>query len=128
MGGDKNLVGGIFVSGGWMSNFLTGGWTPHPCPVGKSLIPTLCSLLWKTIVGPPPPPPPTCLLKEGRTFQKLSHLGGQNFLLERGDKPKRGGADVEISVCVWGGGGCNFFYYCTVQFNCICILDLSLLS
>ena len=28
---------------------------------------------------------------EGRTFQKLSHFGVQNVLLERGDKPEKGG-------------------------------------
>ena len=47
----------------------------------------------------------------GRTFQKLSHLGGggggvRNFLLERGDKPERG-IDVEM-------GGLPLFYYFTV--------------
>ena len=32
------------------------------------------------------------LLKGGRAFQKLSHLGGvQTFLLESGDKPEKGG-------------------------------------
>ena len=36
------------------------------------------------IVGTPPPPPYP-LLKGGRTFRKLSHLGGyEMFLLERG--------------------------------------------
>ena len=39
----------------------------------------------------------------GRTFQKLSHLGVQNVLLERGDKPEK------------GGGGLTLFYYITVQ-------------
>ena len=34
----------------------------------------------------------------------------QNFLLERGDKPVKGGVDVEMG----GGGGCHFFIYnCT---------------
>ena len=44
----------------------------------------------KSIVGPPSHPP---LLKGGgRTFQKLNHLGGAwNFMLERGDKPEKGG-------------------------------------
>ena len=32
---------------------------------------------------------------EGRTFQKLSHLGVQNVLLERGDKPEKGGGGVD---------------------------------
>ena len=41
------------------------------------------------IVGTTPPP----LLKEGTTFQNLIHLGGgvQNVLLEREDKPEKGG-------------------------------------
>ena len=49
--------------------------------------------------------------KGGRTFQKLSQLGGgvQNFLLERGDKPEKGGFGVEM------GGGATF--YITLQFN-----------
>ena len=40
--------------------------------------------------------------KGGRTFQKLSQFGGgvQNFLLERGDKPEKGGVG-------WGGGWCR---------------------
>ena len=38
------------------------------------------------IVGTPP------FLKEDRTFQKLSHLWGiRNLLLEKGDKPVKGG-------------------------------------
>ena len=38
----------------------------------------------------------------GRTFQKLSDLGGvQSFLLERGDKPvKGGGVDVKMGGAV----------------------------
>ena len=47
--------------------------------------------VYQCIVGPPPPP----LLKGGRTFQKLSHLGGAGvpkMLLERGDNPEKGGA------------------------------------
>ena len=43
-------------------------------------------------------------MEGGRTFQKLSHLEGgvRNFLLERGDKPEKGGGrggrgvDVEM--------------------------------
>ena len=37
-------------------------------------------------------------------------MGVQNFLLERGDKPVKGGVNVEI-----GGGGGQFFI--TLQFN-----------
>ena len=35
-----------------------------------------------------------------RTFQKLSHLskGVQNFLLKKGDKPEKGGGNVEMGV------------------------------
>ena len=35
-----------------------------------------------------------------RTFQKFSHLseGVQNFLLEKGDKPEKGGGNVEMGV------------------------------
>ena len=58
------------------------------------------------------------LLKEergggGRTFQKLSYLGGgyKMFCQKGGIKLKRGGVvDVEM-------GGCHFLYYFTVQFN-----------
>ena len=38
--------------------------------------------------------PPTLLRgggRGGRTFQSLSHLGVQDFLLERGDNPEKGG-------------------------------------
>ena len=54
----------------------------------------------------------------GRTFRKLSHLGGRgvrNFLLQRGDKPvKEGGVDVEM----WG-----LPLFIALQFNhiyCMC--------
>ena len=47
-------------------------------------------------------PPPLSLLKgRGRTFQKLE---GQNFLLERGNKPVKMGVDVEM-----GGRGVATF-------------------
>ena len=49
-----------------------------------------------------------------RTFQKLSHLGGgggTNFLLERGNSPKKGG-EVDLEM-----GGWHFFI--TLQFSCI---------
>ena len=42
-----------------------------------------------------------------RTFQKLSHLGGTNFLLERKDKPeKRRGRGVDVEM-----GMLPSFYY-----------------
>ena len=56
----------------------------------------------------------------GRTFQKLSHLGlgggggVENFLLERGDKPEKGGVDVEM-------GRLPLFYYFTVQSYLLCV-------
>ena len=63
---------------------------------------------------------PSFLLNEGgggRTFQKLSHLwggGGQNVLLERGNKPVKGAVDVEM-------GGLPIFYYFTVQSYLLCV-------
>ena len=64
------------------------------------------------IVGPPP------LLKgEGRTFRKLSHLGGggTKFLLEMEDKLVRGGG-VNVEMVE---GGCHFLI--TLQFNIYCM-------
>ena len=48
----------------------------------------------------------------GRTFQKLSHLGVSNFLLERGDKPEKGGWCRNM-------GGCHFFLllYSSITFT-----------
>ena len=66
------------------------------------------------------PPHPHPLSKEGRTFQKLSHLGGwvgrvQSFLLERRDKPEKGGGVVvEMGVA-------TFFYYFIVQSHLLCL-------
>ena len=47
----------------------------------------------------------------------------QKFLLERGDKPEKGGVNVEMGGA--GGGGCHCFYYFTVQFNRIYIFSSS---
>ena len=47
------------------------------------------------IVGTPPPP-------IGPPKNWVTWAGVWNFLLERGDKPEKGGADVEM------GGGCHF--------------------
>ena len=66
----------------------------------------LKKICFKDIVGTP-------VIKRGggRTFQKLSHLGGGGVLKilpERGDNPENGGGE---------GRGCYFFI--TLQFNCI---------
>ena len=60
-----------------------------------------------------------------RTFQKLSHLeggrgGGRgwNFLLERGDKPEKGGGGVDVEM-----GGLSLFYYFTVQSQLLCVWE-----
>ena len=51
-------------------------------------------------------------------YRKLSHKGGgvQNFLLERGDKPKNGGGGVDIEI-----GGLQLFYYFTIQSHLPCV-------
>ena len=48
---------------------------------------------WEIIVRTYPPSL-SPLLIAGRTFQKLNNLGGQNCLLESGDKPEIGGFDT----------------------------------
>ena len=69
------------------------------------------SLITLIVVPNPPSPRPI--------FQKLSHLeggGGYKILLERGDKPEKGGLDVEM-----GRGVVTFFI--TLQFKhiyCVC--------
>ena len=46
----------------------------------------------------------------GLDLQKIESLmGGRTFLIEMGDKPEKGGVDVEM------GGGATFFI--TLQFN-----------
>ena len=64
----------------------------------------LKKIYFKDIVGTP-------VIKRGggRTFQKLSHLGGGvlKILPERGDNPENGG----------GGEGLLLFYYFTVQLH-----------
>ena len=63
--------------------------------------------------------PPSLLLKGvgvrggGRNFRKLSHLGGGDVLLERGNKSVKGAVDVEM-------GGLPLFYYFTVQSYLLC--------
>ena len=57
----------------------------------------------------------------GRTFPKLSHLGGggvSKILLKRGDNPEKWEGVVDIEM---GGGGLPLFV--TLQFSCIyCLL------
>ena len=62
----------------------------------------------------------------GRTFPKFSHFGGgggglPKILLERGDNPEKGGADIEMR-------GLPLFFI-TLQFNCIlCVGEKSKVS
>ena len=49
------------------------------------------------------------LLKGGQDLSKIESLGGfQNFCLKGGDKPEKGGVDVEM-------GGLPLFYYFIIQ-------------
>ena len=58
-------------------------------------------------------PPTPLVLKEGRTFRKLSHQGGgMKFFARKGDKPEKGELMQKQGV---GRGGCHFFL--TLQFN-----------
>ena len=41
-----------------------------------------------------------------------------NFLLEKEDKPEKGGGGVNVEM-----GGCYFFYYFTVQSQLLCVSE-----
>ena len=43
-------------------------------------------------------------------------VGAQNFLLERGDKPVKGGGGVDVEI-----GGVATFLYFTVQSYLLCV-------
>ena len=71
------------------------------------MVQTFFELYTVYIVGNPPPPS----FNKGKTFQKLSHLGGKEgykFFARKGGQTWKGGVKIEMR-------GLPFFYYFTVQ-------------
>ena len=89
----------------------------------RALLTESCRYLCQYHSNVPPPPPPPLFKGAGRTFQKLSHLGGR--------VPKicqRRGITLKREVWYGGGGGLPHFYYFTVQLYLLCVGEKSKVS
>ena len=83
-------------------------------------------LQYSRIIGSWSPPLFPLLKGEGRTFQKLSHLGGSKIFGRRRDNPEKWCwcRNVKVVVGGWRGGGWLPLFFVTLRFNyiyCMCV-------